>query len=162
MRYRYAAIALAIAMTMGGCSLLEVLAPGPRLAPYLPAGPLYDGDDAATLVVETRQEGCCYIEGAQRYVLLDGPTEVEWAVDDGSGSRDDPEDFLVGSQSLQIQPGHYVLTEWERVCGGNCGPDFIGDPQNQCSIGFEVLAGARIEMQVVFRIFEPGPCTIET
>jgi hypothetical protein len=144
------AIAIVVGLVLSGCDWLGIRGPGP-----LSGGDIYVGEDAATITVTTEQVGCCYIEGSLRFVRLDGPSSLDWAVDDGSGSGSPAEDrYVVGVQRTSVKPGDYTLTAWERSCSGNC--DNLDPPGNYCAIDFAAAPGDTIDILVSFTI--PEPC----
>jgi hypothetical protein len=154
-RNRLAAVVVAIGWAVAGCSALGIGGPG-----TLAGGDVYVGEGAVTITVTTEQleSGTLYIEGALRYARLDGPSPLEWLVDDGSGSGSGADDrYVVGVQSSSVKPGDYTLTAWERSCSGNC--DQLDPPTSHCSIEFRAMPGDAIEILVSYTI--PDPCTAE-
>jgi hypothetical protein len=147
--------AIGLAVLLSACSAWPF---AERLPQVLPSAPLYTGSDAATITVRTTQVGCCYIEGSLRFARLDGPTSREWAVDDGSSRVLDADTYLIGVQRVAVNPGHYTLTAYERVCSGNCDPEFLEDPANQCSLEFDVAAARETIIDVTFPI--PDVCSV--
>lgn len=103
------------------------------------------GPGPATLEVEQRFAGdTLYIEGSLSYIRLEGPTRVEEQLSEGRGQ-------------LQLEPGSYALSSWQRPCDGNCG--YLDAPTDRCSATFEAGAGAALHASIVVR---PGEgCSIE-
>lgn len=106
----------------------------------------YAGADAGVLTIEVTNSNCCYIEGAEQFARLEGLWEDEWRL-------------TPDSSSITLPPGKYSLTVYERVCNGNCQPEFIGEPMHHCSARFEILEGGSILANVDFPI--PKPCTMQ-
>ncbi len=144
-----------LSIVLGGCAYFL---PGTPVGPVSP-GEMYQGGDAATVNVITEQVGCCYIEGSLRFARLDGPTTIEWAVDDGSGSGVVGEIYHVGHQAITVEPGDYTLTEWEEVCDGNCG--MLDGATNHCTLDFSAEVGATLEIAVSFPLGKPCVATVQ-
>ena len=152
-RNRRWAFVLVIGSALAGCSALGIGGRGTVVG-----GDVYVGEGAVALTVTTEElaSNTVYLEGALRFARLDGPTSLEWPVDDGSGSGSSAADrYVVGVQRSSVKPGDYTLTAWERSCVGTC--DQLDPPTSYCSIDFTAMPGETIEILVSFQI--PEPCT---
>jgi hypothetical protein len=148
-------VVLIVGLALSGCSALGI--GGPRT---VVGGDVYVGEGAVTITVTTEElaGNAMYLEGALRFARLEGPTPLEWPVDDGSGSGSPADDrYVVGAQRSSVKPGDYTLTAWERSCVGTC--DQLDPPTSHCSIEFRAMPGETIEILVSYEI--PEPCTAQ-
>lgn len=126
----------------------------------LAGGDIYVGEDAAAVTVRTDQVegGSVYLEGAQRFLRIDGPSSAQWAVDDGSGGgRPVNGRYLIGMQEISVAPGDYTLTAWERVCDGSCAN--LDEPHGHCTLAFTADPGRTVTVLVTYTV--PDPCAVE-
>ena len=87
-----------------------------------------------------------YFEGSLRFVRVAGDVShsVEWQTPMGK------------AKTISLKPGRYVVTAWERVCGGNC--DNLGQIINRCSLPVDVPEHG--SMRVLIRWTVPNPCVM--
>lgn len=114
---------------------------------------------AATVEIRTHQTGCCYVEGSLHFGRLDGPSRGEFSLDGEMEDRGRLGDRkLIGVKSFAIEPGHYQLTVWERVCNGMC--DNLEGPASQATAEFDVGAGDKLSIAVEFVLLEETTITV--
>lgn len=88
--------------------------------------------------------GTVYFEGSLRYVRVaaDSGATHEWQTVDGEET------------TINVPPGKYVITAWERVCGGNCGEP--GPITNSCSTLLEIPVDGTGRVDITWTV--PNPC----
>jgi hypothetical protein len=100
-------------------------------------------------VIQRTSDAAVYVEGSISYVR----------VTEGSRTILDAEPQGVGQRrvlNVALDPGTYLLTSYQRPCGGNCGT--LDPPTDRCSTEFRIKGvGAQATVLIALR---PGEgCT---
>jgi hypothetical protein len=106
-----------------------------------------DGTQLTIVAQEiTGPTNAVYIEGSLRFVRVAGDVthSVAWQTPMGK------------PKTIGVKPGRYMVTAWERVCGGNC--DNLDQITNRCSLLVDVPEHGSV--RVVIRWTVPNPCVM--
>jgi hypothetical protein len=97
----------------------------------------------AQLRIHQRQTACCYIEGQVSYLVVrdeDGNVVVEQEF-----TRSRPNRPAV---DVQLAPGRYIVTSYQRPCDGNCG--YLDPPTDRCKTTITLAPDDIVLMTVEF------------
>ncbi|HEX6655181.1 MAG TPA: hypothetical protein VF153_03110 [Candidatus Limnocylindria bacterium] len=115
----------------------------------------------ASISFHTLQDRCCWIEGSFSYASLEGPTRLaEFRLESKveAGEFDPNEPLPIGDKTVSVEPGHYLLTVWQRPCDGNCG--YLDPPAGTSEAEINVAPGQQLSVRIMFRLGMEASVTV--